>query len=262
MADLLLPILATVFVWWFATGAILALDGLRGATLHRAMAVATALLILALIGIGQFARVESVASSYGGFLCGIAAWGWVEFAFLTGLVTGPDQRACPPNARGFERFRLAVMAILHHELALIALAGLIALISLGTPNPIGLHTFLLLWVMRQSTKFNLFLGVRNFSEALLPAHLSHLASFFRRARMNLLFPVSVTVATMLTAWLFHLAFAADAAQHVRIGFILLGTLGALAVLEHWFLVLPIPFEALWGWGSRLRTRLAARGASL
>ncbi|MBR0654485.1 putative photosynthetic complex assembly protein PuhE [Plastoroseomonas arctica] len=262
MAELLLPIIVTVFVWWFATGAILALDGLRGMALRRAMAVATGLLIIALIGLAQYAREESVAASYGGFLCGIAVWGWVEFAFLTGILTGPNQRVCPPGAEGFRRFRLAIVAILHHELALIALAGLVAIISVGQPNPIGLHTFLLLWAMRQSTKLNLFLGVRNFSEALLPAHLSHLASFFRRARMNLLFPVSITLATMVTAWLFHIAFAPDAAPHVTVGFVLLGTLGALAVLEHWFLVLPIPFEALWGWGSRLRTRLAARGASL
>lgn len=262
MADLLLPILVTIFVWWFATGAILALDGLRGTALARAMVVATGLLILALIGIGHYASVESVTASYGGFLCGIAAWGWVEFAFLTGTLTGPNQRVCPPGAVGFTRFRLAVIAILHHELALIALAGLIAAISMGQPNPMGLHTFLLLWAMRQSTKLNLFLGVRNFSESLLPDHLTHLASFFRRARMNLLFPVSVTAATMLTAWLFHIAFEAGAAPHVTAGFVLLGTLGALAVLEHWFLVLPIPFEALWGWGSKLRTRLSARGASL
>jgi hypothetical protein len=29
----------------------------------------------------------------------------------------------------------------------------------------------------------------------------------------------------------------------------------LAVLEHWFLVLPLPVAALWGWGTRARARV-------
>jgi hypothetical protein len=32
---------------------------------------------------------------------------------------------------------------------------------------------------------------------------------------------------------------------------------ALAVLEHWFMVLPLPFEALWRWGLRSRAWAAA-----
>jgi hypothetical protein len=36
------------------------------------------------------------------------------------------------------------------------------------------------------------------------------------------------------------------------GFTILGTLMALAVLEHWFLVLPVPVAALWRWGFRSR----------
>ena len=27
---------------------------------------------------------------------------------------------------------------------------------------------------------------------------------------------------------------------------------SLAVLEHWFLVVPLPFETLWNWGLRSR----------
>jgi hypothetical protein len=32
------------------------------------------------------------------------------------------------------------------------------------------------------------------------------------------------------------------------GLILLATLLVLAILEHWFLVLPVPVDKLWSWG--------------
>ena len=66
--------------------------------------------------------------------------------------------------------------------------------------------------------------------------------------MNLLFPVSVTLATIVTALLLINVLAAPIASFERTGFMLLATLSALAVLEHWFLVVPIPFEKLWSWG--------------
>jgi len=37
---------------------------------------------------------------------------------------------------------------------------------------------------------------------------------------------------------------------ITIGFVLLATLSALAVIEHWFMILPIPAEALWRWSLR------------
>ena len=36
-------------------------------------------------------------------------------------------------------------------------------------------------------------------------------------------------------------------------------LDLLAVLEHWFLVLPLPSEALWSWGLRSRASAPAEG---
>ena len=66
--------------------------------------------------------------------------------------------------------------------------------------------------------------------------------------MNLLFPVSVTTATIVTAWLAHLMLAAEPGSGASASAALLTTLMALAVIEHWFLVLPIPFQRLWDWG--------------
>ena len=45
------------------------------------------------------------------------------------------------------------------------------------------------------------LGVPNLAEELLPEHLHDLKSFLTRKPMNLLFPVSVTVSTLIAALL-------------------------------------------------------------
>ena len=89
MAEIGLPIAATVFAWWFSTGLILLLDGLRRETFRRSMAFATAFLLAALFGLWAVAEDTSVAGAYLGFLCGLAVWGWIELSFLTGLITGP-----------------------------------------------------------------------------------------------------------------------------------------------------------------------------
>jgi putative photosynthetic complex assembly protein 2 len=51
MAEHGLPALYTVFVWWFATGLILHLDGLRPETFRWSMAGATAVLAAACWGL-------------------------------------------------------------------------------------------------------------------------------------------------------------------------------------------------------------------
>ena len=71
--------------------------------------------------------------------------------------------------------------------------------------------------------------------------------------MNPLFPVSVTVSTAVLAWLVARAAAADAGSFEAAGYSFLAALMALAILEHWFLVLPLPTAALWSWGLRSRT---------
>ena len=64
--------------------------------------------------------------------------------------------------------------------------------------------------------------------------------------MNFLFPVSVSASTIVTVMLAQkYAAAEDAFQSTS--FALLTSLLALAVLEHWFMVLPLPSERLWNW---------------
>jgi putative photosynthetic complex assembly protein 2 len=257
MADFALPALFALFVWWFSTGAILWLDGLPARTYPRSMAGATVVLVAALWGLSASGADASVLGAYCAFSCGLLAWAWQEMAFLMGYATGPSRAPCPPDATGWRRFTLALRAILYHELAIIAGAVAVIAVTWCQPNQVGTWTYLLIWGMRQSAKLNVFLGARNLNEQFLPPHLRYLGSFFLRRPMNLLFPVSVTLATLLCALLFHLALAPGASAFQVAGFTFLGTLAALATLEHWFLVLPIPAEALWTWGLRSRATPAA-----
>jgi hypothetical protein len=66
--------------------------------------------------------------------------------------------------------------------------------------------------------------------------------------MNVLFPLTVTATTITTAMLIASARSEAALPHEIAGYAFLATLMALAVLEHWFLVLPIPSAELWTWG--------------
>ena len=112
----------------------------------------------------------------------------------------------------------------------------------------------------QSAKLNVFLGVRNLNEGFLPAHLKYLQTYFTRKGMNRLWPVSVAVATMAVIPIWRAAFAPGATAFDVASMALLGSLLSLAILEHWFLVLPLPSEDLWKWGLRSREVSAMKGA--
>ncbi len=100
--------------------------------------------------------------------------------------------------------------------------------------------------MHLSARLNVFLGVRNVSEEFVPQHMAVLKSFMRQKPMNLLFPLSVTGATVGSVLLFGAAAAAGSDHHLT-AFSLLGALMTLALVEHWFLVVPLPVEKLWRW---------------
>lgn len=252
MLDYATPVVATLFIWWFSTGAILFLDGLPRHTFKWSMAAASLACAAALAGIWTTASSTTPASAYLACACAVAVWGWNEMGFLLGHVTGPRRTPCPENARGWQRFIFATQSIIYHEL-LIAISGIvIAIATLGGSNRFALWTFLVLWGMRLSTKLNIFLGVPNVTIDFLPDHLSYLKSYFANRSMNLLFPLSVTVSTIITGMLVQQAGIADPASHVGIGYMLLATLMALAVIEHWFLVVPLPFGDMWAWGLKSR----------
>jgi putative photosynthetic complex assembly protein 2 len=259
MSQYLLPILYTLFVWWFSTGVILYLNGLPRWTYPWTMGGATILLALALIGLHATRNDTRISGSYLSFTFALVVWGWQEVAFLLGFVTGPRRTDCPPGALRWRRAGFALQTLLHHEFALIALGAAVLALTWDGSNPTGLFTFAILWVMRQSAKLNVFLGVRNLNEGFLPAHLKYLQTYFRRAPMNSLFPVSVAVSTWLAVLVWQGALAEGVRQFDATALTFAGTLLSLAILEHWFMVLPLPSERLWSWG--LRSRSLSRGGA-
>ena len=253
MSTYLLPILYTIAVWWASTGVILYLNGLPRATHPWTMLFATVLLGVALVGLFATRDDTRVSGAYLAFTCALLVWAWQEVAFLLGYVTGPRRTPCPTGSTGWRRAGYALQTLLHHELALIVLGLAVAAITWGGANPTGLAAFMIFWVMRQSAKLNVFLGVRNLSEDFLPPHLKYLQTYFRRAPMNALFPVSVAASSWLAVLLWQAASADGVGAFEATALTFSGTLLSLAILEHWFMVLPLPSQALWNWGLRSRT---------
>jgi putative photosynthetic complex assembly protein 2 len=247
-----LPVSYALAAWWLGTGVILYLVRRARPTHFLTLVGASALAGGALIGLAATSTEATVAGAYVAFTCSIIVWGWQEIAFLTGFATGARTAPCPPGAQGWRRFYYAAETLLHHELALVAAGIAVVAVTWGGANQTGTWTFAVLWGMRLSAKLNLFLGVRNVYAELLPAHLSYLASYFTRRSINPLFPFSVAASTVLAVLLWTGAAAPGATPFEAAGLALLGTLLALAVLEHWFMVLPLPVEALWSWGLRSR----------
>ncbi len=253
------PLLFSIFLWWFSTGVILHLVGLPRSTFRWTLLGATLLAALGFAGLRASSAVETPAAAYCAFTCALLIWAWQEVAFLLGIATGPRRTACPPQAKGWHRAHLAFQTVAHHELALLLLGAGVLAATWGQPNRTGLWTFAILWAMRQSAKLNVFLGVRNFSEEFLPAHLGYLQSYFRRARMNSLFPVVVALSTWLAVIVWQAALAGRIGSHEATALTFAATLLSLAILEHWFLVLPLPSAAMWSWGLRSRARTEGLG---
>jgi len=250
MPETVTAALIAIFLWWLTTGIILFAVTRLAARALALVGASASLLLLGVLTLHMTAEDVSAVGAYLSFLAALAIWGAVEISFLGGLITGPNRAELPVQFSGFQRFWSATRVVLWHELFLLALGFLLITAFASGANQIGLLTYGILWLMRLSAKLNLYLGVRNTGERLLPAHLRYMSSYFAHRPMNLLFPFSITLGTILSAWLFHKALAVNADSHQATGFMLVATLAALAVIEHWFLMLPLPFEALRRWGMR------------
>jgi putative photosynthetic complex assembly protein 2 len=256
MLELIIPILFAIFIWWFSTGVVLLLNGMRRTSFRWSLSISSLLAVTALYGLQHTAGTLSVVNAYCAFTCALLVWGWHELTFLTGWLTGPRQQPCTA-ASGWPRFNQAVAAILWHELGILAGGVVIAAITWNAANQVGLWTFAVLWSMRTSAKLNLFFGVRNLSEEFLPAHLSYMGSYFRRRPMNAFLPVVIVVSTVVLLYVGSLAINVDTPVADKVGLMLVGSMLAMAILEHFLLVLPLSSTALWRWAMRNRTPIVS-----
>jgi putative photosynthetic complex assembly protein 2 len=250
MTDSWIAGLAAVFLWWFSTGVLLwrvrFADNAGGDAHFRSVIYGLPMLFAGVIGLHLSLTDTTVTGTYYAFLSALGIWGWIELAFLSGSITGPNTKPCPPNTAPWGRFRRAVGTIAYHEALLISALLLIGYASYDMPNHFTFLTFAVLFFARISAKLNLFLGVPRINVEFLPRPLAHLASHFRVAKMNAFFPVSVTFLTFTAGcWMERTISATTDAR--QIGFVLLAALTLLALLEHWFMVLPLPDQKLWRW---------------
>jgi putative photosynthetic complex assembly protein 2 len=236
-----------LFLWWFSTGVILYLDKRPAHTYRWSLLGATALLLLSLLTLHAVRNTVTPFGAYLGFTAGVFSWAWMEMSYFMGLITGPRKAACPQGCGSWRRFWLAIQTSLYHELAIVAAGGLMVWITWGSPNQVGTWTFVILWWMRWSAKLNLFFGVPNLNEDWLPEHIRFLTSYLSKRPMNLLFPVSVSVSTVIMCLLVETALDLPPGRFAGTALMLTATLLALGILEHWLLVLPLADAALWSW---------------
>lgn len=243
----ILPVILTVALWFFATGIVAWLDNRERDTFPRSLALGG---IVGIAGLGAIVGTMGTVSHlavYTSFVGAILVWSWHEIAFLTGAVAGPRRLPCPPGASGWQRFSQAAATLAHHELALVVTALLLVSLTWNAPNQLAAMTFVLLYVMRLSTKLNIFIGVPNTATDILPPHLGYLKSYYGPNRMGLPLLASALAATALAGWLGSVAYAAVPGSAEMVGGSLLFALAALGALEHWFLILPFRDGILWGW---------------
>lgn len=260
MFDYAPAVLLAMFLWWFSTGAILYVDGLPRRTFRWSLGITSLL-----SGVGAFAlvvtsEIATPLSAYVAFGAALVIWAWHELGFLMGVVTGPRRTPCPEDAVGWRRFAFATQAVIHHELALAFTWLAVVVLTWGGPNQVGTWTFTVLWVMRLSAKLNIFLGVSNLAVEFIPDHLLYLRSYFRRAPMNPLMPVSVLASGVVVVWLVMGAASATPGGFEAVAASLVATMLALALLEHLFLVLPLPDALLWRWALRSHHKRRALAA--
>ena len=252
MASYLMPPIYAAFVWWFSTGAVLLLVG-RSARFELLRAASAVLLLaMSLYGLAASANQTSTYAAYAAFTCTILLWAAQEIAFLAGWITGPQPYPCPKGVSRWRRLGLALQAILYHELALLACGAAIAALTWNGENQVGMWTFTALWVLRQSAKINLFLGVPVTNDELMPDAVQFLKTFFARRPVSAFFPISVTLATAVLVIMIQRVVEVAATPFDVVSLTLVSTLFALGVVEHWFMLLPLPAITLWGWGMRAR----------
>jgi len=254
-----LPVLATIMVWFFATGLI------AWAANAPRRSFARSLVLAGLVGMGGLAMIiashtmAGVAGATLGFAGALAIWGWHELAFLTGGVTGPRREPRTAQAHGIARFRQASAAVIHHEIALAATAAMLVALAWGQPNPIGAQVFGLLFGLRLLSKLNLFAGVPNASTDILPRHLAYMTSYFGPNRFTALLGLSIAGTVMLAVWLGVRAAMAPGGG-AETAATLLFALAALGAIEHLFFALPLRDGALWGWAIAARDKRAHSNA--
>lgn len=264
LASFVLPFLAVIALWFISTGLVAMIHHRLRQSQVRSLVIAGLCASGGLSLIALTVNLTAIWAIYVSFLGGLLIWSWHEISFLTGAIAGPVRKNCPQEAKGWQRFSLASMTLIHHEIALAMTAMLLLLVAAVTANPAGAFAFALLFVFRLSSKLNIYRGVPHFSDELLPRHLDYLKSYFGPQALHPLLILSILAIAGLGLYFGAIAIITDTA-HQTILYALLSCLSLLAALEHIFLAVPVKDSALWQWALSQRSMtqrpLASQGES-
>ena len=221
-------------------------DKSGGASHGACVVLSVPFLALGVAGMAISGTALSTANVYMAFFSVLLIWGWIELAFLAGIITGPERRDCPPGLDGWARFVRAWHTLSHHELLLLCGLLIVTVTTRGSENTFGFWAYLILFVARISAKLNLFFGVPRINTEFVPVPLQHLKSYFRQGNPTIVFFLGVTFLSLATACFAERLFTAETVS-TQVGFALLFALATLAILEHWLMVIPLPDAKLWRW---------------
>jgi putative photosynthetic complex assembly protein 2 len=241
-----MPFLVVTLLWFISTGLVAMMNHRRRQSFGRSMLIASMCALSGLLLIAVTSQSTEMWAAYAAFVGGLLIWSWHEISFLTGAVVGSHRDPCPAQARGWQRCSMATMALIHHEIALVMTAGLLMALAAVTANPTGAYTFTLLLLFRLSSKLNIYWGVPNMSDELLPAHMAYLKSYFGPKRLSPILLISTLAILALATW-FAVAAIVAPQTHLSVQAWLLCCLCLLAALEHFFLAIPFRDSALWNW---------------
>lgn len=239
-----------LFAWWFFTGAILLIvrraDAGDKVAHGRNVFLTVPFFALGFAGLWISAQELTVANAYVSFVSVLLIWGWIELAFLSGIITGPELRPCPAGLTGYARFARAWDTMSRHELLLAGALLAVVMLTSHAENTVGLWAYVILFTARISAKLNLFFGVPRINTEFVPVPLQHLKSYFRQGSITFAFPIGVTFLSVTAACFAERLISAQTPANT-VGFALLTALAALAAIEHWFMVIPLPDAKLWRW---------------
>ncbi|MEN7341997.1 MAG: putative photosynthetic complex assembly protein PuhE [Pseudomonadota bacterium] len=241
-------IMLALGLWWLTTILMLWRLRLPRKTFARTFLLTSATCGVATAGFWLTLDSQDVFSAYVGFAAGLAFWCWHEATYFLGYLTGPRPESCPDHVGTVGRFGYGVGASLYHELALIVTAVLLLWLSADAANPLAAVTFCVLWIMRWSSKINIFFGVRNLHLEFWPQHLQYLGSYVGASATNRFYPVSIVLAVGLGVWAVNSLTFVLAPGYTQVAITLTLTMLALACLEHLFLLVRVPDQMLWRWG--------------
>ena len=100
----------------------------------------------------------SVLAVYLSFLGAMLVWGWLEYVFLIGVITGPNNQIVPRMLQMLKVYQSMGDTSLSRDSTPYSL-GSIFYLCWSAENMFGLWTFVILYFARICAKLNLFFGV-------------------------------------------------------------------------------------------------------